>query len=149
MKILKYGIFVAVFSVLFFCARPLVGIRYAMSPSLPYKLFLSRPVKQITKNQYVTLEHPRSTLLVAKQIIGIAGDFVSVEGEKLLINGHECGTILKRSSSGIDYHAIATGKIPDGYVFAFAPHEESFDSRYQEFGLVKIEQIKERLWPLF
>lgn len=128
---------------------PLFGIRYTTSPSLPYKLFISRPVKHVNRNQYVAFEHPKTETLLAKQIIGVAGDEIAICDNRFYINAQDYGPILEKSTSGITLHPIAQAQIPDGYVFVYAPHEESFDSRYQEFGLVKMEQIQETLWPLF
>ena len=125
------------------------GVRYTVSESLPYKFFISRPCSHIVKNQYVAFEHPKSAVLVAKQVIGIAGDYISMQGGHLCINEQDYGHVLEISPSGMHLHPIAERRIPEGYVFVYAPNPESFDSRYQEFGLVKTEQLKETLWPIF
>jgi len=151
MKILKVSLlFFVTFLFGSFVTLPVVfGIRYTISSSLPYKIFISRPCTQAEKNRYVSLEHPGSDVLLAKQIIGVAGDCISIYQNHFYINDQDYGLIRMQSKSGNQMHPITQQKIPDGYVFVYAPHEESFDSRYEEFGLVKIEQIKETLWPLF
>lgn len=128
---------------------PIVGVRFTISPSLPYKFFISRPFTHPVKYQYVSLTHPKSDILLAKQIIGVPGDYISVKNDNLCINELAYGLILKTSKSGTQYHPIAEGEIPEGCVFVYAPHSDSFDSRYQEFGLVQMELLKETLWPLF
>ena len=60
-----------------------------------------------------------------------------------------CGVILKMSSSGKSYSPIQSGTIPEGYVYVCGSHPDSFDSRYAEFGLIRVENIREKLWPLF
>ena len=152
MKIFKL---ISIISTLFclliclFVIDPFFGVRYTVSESLPYKFFISRPCSHVVKNQYVAFEHPKSPVLVAKQVIGMAGDYISMQGDHLCINEQDYGHILEISQSGMHLHPTAEGQIPEGYVFVYGPHPESFDSRYQEFGLVKTEQLKETLWPLF
>ena len=101
------------------------------------------------KNQYISFEHPQLNILLAKQVIGIAGDCISIKDNHICINDQVYGDILERSKSGLDLHPIAEGIIPEGYLFVYAPHPDSFDSRYQEFGLVNQEHLKESLCPLF
>lgn len=127
---------------------PVFGIRFTVSPSLPYKVFISRSCTHIVKNQYVSFEHPQSNILLAKQVIGIAGDRISIQENQICINNQVYGNILERSKSGQHLHPIAEGIIPEGYLFVYAPHPDSFDSRYQEFGLVNQKHFKESLWPL-
>jgi conjugal transfer pilin signal peptidase TrbI len=132
-----------------FTIKPIFGIRYTVTPSLPYKLFISRPISSIKKSQYVTLAHPKSKILVAKQIVGLPGDEVIVRDHNLYLNDKQLGFILDHSKSGKKFNPIQEGKIPEGFVFLYAPHVDSFDSRYQEFGLVPVERLEEVLWPLF
>jgi conjugal transfer pilin signal peptidase TrbI len=149
MKKFRILTFVLAFVLMSSLATPLFGVRYTVSPSLPYKLFISRPSTQIHKNQYVTFEHPQSAILVAKQVIGVAGDHIAIHDQHLYVNEQDYGLILETSKSGLKLHPISDGEIPEGYLFAYAPHQESFDSRYQEFGLISTEQVREVLWPLF
>jgi conjugal transfer pilin signal peptidase TrbI len=128
---------------------PFFGIRYTISPSLPYKVFISRPIRHIKRNQYVSFNHLQAEILLAKQVIGVAGDEITICNNRFYVNAQDYGLILERSTCGIPVHPITQMRIPDDCVFVYAPHEESFDSRYQEFGLIPIKQLKETLWPLF
>ncbi len=128
---------------------PLFGIRINATQSLPYKLFLSKPISKLKKGQYVLFTHSHTSVPLVKQVLGTYGDVVSVHEGHICINGIKLGRILEHSKSGRSFTPIAEAQVKEGYVFVYAPHEESFDSRYEEFGLVKEEQIQETLWPIF
>ncbi len=130
-------------------ATPLFGIRFNVSPSLPNKLFISTPCHSPQRNQYVSIDHPPGKMPLAKKIIGIPGDTICVQNQHIYVNDQDYGLVLERSKSGMVLTPISVKEVPEGHIFAYAPHAESFDSRYQEFGLVKIEQIKEQLCPIF
>ncbi len=151
MKKVKIGIFLFVMCSFAYlaCCEPLFGIRYTVSPSLPYKVFISRPFKKLARDQYVSFLHPKSEVALAKQVVGLAGDHIAVVDASIRINGQDYGSIVAISKNGMPLSPIDDQEIPEGYVFVYAPHQESFDSRYQEFGLVAVDQLKESLWPLF
>ena len=73
-----------------------------------------------------------------KYIAGIEGDYVKREGNKIYVNEKLIGEAKK--DTGL--HPIDSKKIPEGYVFVKGTHEDSLDSRYQEFGLIKEDQLK-------
>lgn len=130
--------------------EPLFGIRQNISESLPYTYFLSRNVKGIQRNQYVSFIHPHSHLLIAKRIIGIPGDQIAYRNCHIFLNDKNYGKVLPKSNNtGLPLNPISEGMIPEGFVFVHASHPESFDSRYHEFGLIPITALKETLWPIF
>jgi conjugal transfer pilin signal peptidase TrbI len=133
----------------FFIQEPWFGIRCNVSDSLPFSFFLSTKLRDVQPHMYVALEHPKSSLLIAKQVIGLPGDLMTIRNQMLCINGVNYGSIRKTTRSGHPIDSIDGGVIPQGYVFVYAPHPDSYDSRYAEFGLVALSQIKEQLWPLF
>jgi conjugal transfer pilin signal peptidase TrbI len=126
-----------------------VGIRKNVSESLPFSYFLSTKLGEIKREMYVALEHPKSSFLLAKQVIGLPGDEITIRNQILYINDIACGVIQKKNRSNQPIDPIQEGKIPDGYLFVYALHPDSYDSRYADFGLVAISQLKEKLWPLF
>lgn len=151
---LKIAIITLAFIVLyvaidFFFQKSGIGIRKNVSDSLPFSFFLSTRLKEIQPRMYVALEHPKSSLLIAKQVIGLPGDCMTIRNQILYINDVSYGSIREKTRSGRPIEAIQDRIIPEGYVFVYAPHPDSYDSRYAEFGLVAKEQLKERLWPLF
>lgn len=122
--------------------KPFFGICINKTDSLPYKVFISRPLETLRKFSFVSLHHNATPNLLVKQVVGLAGDEIKYEGNHLFVNEYDCGTAHKLTP-------IQTGKIPEGYVFLHATHKDSFDSRYQEFGLIPMTQLEEELWPIF
>jgi len=59
------------------------------------------------------------------------------------------GKLLQKTKEGKPLHPIKNTIIPEGYVFVSTDHPHSFDSRYEEFGLVKQEHISGRCFGLF
>lgn len=49
--------------------------------------------------------------------------------------------LLERTSEGKPLTPISAASVPEGYVFVAGDNPNSFDSRYEEFGLVPIEKI--------
>lgn len=127
-------------------ATPIVGIRINSTDSMPYTLLLSRKgVDSPTKGMLVSFRHPKSIERLLKEVVGLSGDAIeNLEGH-ILVDGRDCGTPVRESS----LTAVDPGAIPEGYVYVYAPHPESFDSRYREFGLVAEDDLEEVLWPLF
>lgn len=144
------SVFMGIYATAHFLVKePLIGIRQNVSDSLPYSFFLSTRIGIIKSQMFVSFEHPKSAIPLAKQIIGLPGDFVTIKNKTLYINERCYGLIQERTSAGDPIHPIPEGKIPEGYLFVYASHPKSFDSRYEEFGLVAISALMEALWPLF
>jgi conjugal transfer pilin signal peptidase TrbI len=128
------------------------NLRINYTKSLPYYLFMSCPLnpkEHLTKNSYVGFTHVNKKTKIAKKIIGIPGDKVTIHGNEFWINDTNYGSLRSQTSKNIALIPIEEKIIPPGYLFVYADHPQSFDSRYQAFGLVAINQIEEQLWPLF
>ena len=125
------------------------GLRLNRSTSLPFVVFFSKKIESLEKGKYVAFTHPKTGLTLAKQIVGIPGDFIQIQNQHAFINGQDYGIIKTVSPSGTLITPIAEGCIPKNYLFVHAPHENSFDSRYSEFGLVNIDWLQEELWPIY
>lgn len=83
-------------------------------------------------------ERKESKFTFIKYIAGMEGDDVRREGNKVYVNDELIGEA--KEDSGL--HPIDSKKIPEGYVFVRGTHEDSLDSRYQEFGLIKEENLR-------
>ena len=125
------------------------GIRINTSDSLPYWVFLSKPFKSVQRGDYVSFQHPLNRMNLVKRVVGLPGDRIERAGDYLLCGGFNCGQVLFMSPSGKLMTPVNEQIIPDGCVFVHATHPESFDSRYEDFGFVRIGSIEEQLWPLF
>lgn len=98
--------------------------------------------------KYVETKKP-----LAKRVIGLPGDLMERGGEgiRLIPKNTNLSPILllllKQTSKGDPLTPLSLFSIPEGYVFVAGDHPKSFDSRYEEFGLVSIENIDGRaLW---
>jgi len=125
-------------------------LKFNRSKSLPHTLFFSKKPKTISRGMYVSLVHPEMpSILIGKLIAGVPGDSIEIKGKSIFVNNQYLGEIKTRSKSGKNYRPIQDTVISEGHIFLFAPCEDSFDSRYQEFGLAEISWVKEELWPIF
>lgn len=127
-----------------------VGLRKNTTESLPFSFFISYQGNASKKGSYVSIQHPKSpSILLAKRIAGVAGDKISISEHYIFINGQNFGRIKDSFSNGETLTPIQEETIPKGYIFAYASHPNSFDSRYEDFGLIDTNNIREVLWPLF
>jgi conjugal transfer pilin signal peptidase TrbI len=138
------------FQVICVCIAAFVYIN--ITPSLPYTIFIANYFsKELTKGAYCAVKRgviaPEKLL---KQIMGVPGDILEVKEDKVFINDKFIAQLVKKSSrSGTVYHAISSQIIPNDKYFLFASHKESYDSRYEEFGLVDIKNIEREVWPIY
>jgi conjugal transfer pilin signal peptidase TrbI len=126
-------------------------IRWNLSHSLPGRMFIGTTWDFTPKRgDIVSFDHPMFPAPIAKVVVGVAGDFVDMLSGHAIVNGSDRGIILDKSPrSGKPLIPIEPCIIPEGYIYVWAPHLESFDSRYQDIGLIHISRIKERLWCVF
>lgn len=86
---------------------------------------------------------------IIKQIVGVEGDKVWYTNDGCLwVNDRKIGFLKLYSQKNQVLTPILTQFIPEGYVFVYSDHEWSFDSRYQELGLVPISALKGKVIPL-
>lgn len=122
-------------------------IRWNLSESLPHKMYFGTSIKlQHKVGDIITFDHPKFPVPLAKIIVGMPGDTIAIKNNRVYVGGIERGSILRLHHS---YAPIASQIIPDGYVYVWAPHPKSLDSRYQMLGLVKQSDILETLWPIY
>jgi conjugal transfer pilin signal peptidase TrbI len=138
------------FSVDLLCHDLKYGIKINRSESLPFTVFFSsKGCSEVQRDSYVFFQHPDMTKPLAKKVAGVAGDSIVLSLGHVLINGKSYGEVLSHSKSGTKLTPISKGVIPEGFVFMSSFHPDSFDSRYQEFGLISVDAVKGELWPLF
>lgn len=124
-------------------------IRINSTNSLPFYVFSTSHLDSIERGDYVSLIHHLSYQDLFKQVVGLPGDKILINDQQAFVNGINCGHIYPLSPSGKSLSPISDGIIPEGFIYVHATHPESFDSRYAEFGLVALDQLKEKLWPIF
>lgn len=92
--------------------------------------------------------HRKGELFV-KFLAGAPGDEVVRQGRTFSINGKELGSAKTVSLSGAALEAAEPGVIPEGYLYAYAPHKDALDSRYALMGLVPQSSVIGRAIKLF
>ncbi len=125
-----------------------VRLIYLTSESIPYKYCVQfyniKPEKgDLCVFDYypkgkTRKESKESRFTFIKYIAGVEGDYVKREGNKIYVNEKLIGEA--KEDTGL--HPIDSKEIPKGYVFVRGTHEDSLDSRYEEFGLVKEENLR-------
>ena len=128
-----------------------VGFYTNESESLPFKLFLVLKKATPHKEDYAVFSHPWFQKDLIKQVVGVEGDDVRIAPDKTIwVGGQKLGSFINTTSSGTKLTPLKfSGCIPEGYVFVASPHERSFDSRYEEMGLLTVKDLKARAIPLF
>ena len=130
------------------CFNDHVQILKNQSESLPYKVFLYFPKMTPKKGDITVLKYDGKNLI--KRIIGEQGDFIQYDKNKnLYVGDFNVGPLEEKDRYERPLYGIDEGYIPNGFVFLYAPHKRSFDSRYDTLGLVEREDLRGRAIPLF
>lgn len=117
--------------------------------SMPQHYFLQiLPIKPAINNYTVVFSdwyHGQ----VIKKIIGIGGDRIGYDqNNQMFVNNFKVGVPHCVTSDGRRLHPTPAQIIPQGYVFLYSEHIKSFDSRYQELGLVPLSKLQGLVIPL-
>ncbi len=77
-----------------------------------------------------------------KKLGGGEKDIIQVTTDnRVYVSSVERGTAKKTSLTGLPLNVIAAQAIPKGKFYAYGEHKDSFDSRYQEIGLIDEKDI--------
>lgn len=122
--------------------------------SLPQKLFIIKIGTLPAKNDYALFYAPVTSTLkqtdtIIKKVIGVSNDIVIKQGQAFYINGKKIAVAKTHSLKGRPLQTGAVGMIPKGKYFAWTPHIDSYDSRYDEIGLIDERTIIGVAYPLF
>ena len=83
-----------------------------------------------------------------KQVVGVPGDFVTVEGRTFSINGKRVGIAKTADKEGRPVEAALPGIIPAGHYFVTTPSPDSLDSRYRIIGLIPKSRLVGQAFPV-
>jgi conjugal transfer pilin signal peptidase TrbI len=87
--------------------------------------------------------------LMFKSIRGVSGDAIETLEQTVNINGVPVAQALLVSATGTPLKTIQAQTIPPGFFFVTNPARNSFDSRYDAFGLVSKDAIVGRAHKVF
>ncbi len=72
-----------------------------------------------------------------------------VRNNEYFINGRFIGTAKDYSKAGVLTKKTKSGVIPEGRYFVYAPHKDSFDSRYEEIGWISNSEVIGHAYPIY
>lgn len=84
--------------------------------------------------------------IFTKRVIGLPGDYITRDKAHLTLKAQNGAfaiilPLLNQTKEGKPLTPLSFEVVPQGYFFVTGDHLRSFDSRYEEFGLVKKENI--------
>jgi len=77
-----------------------------------------------------------------RRVAGMPGDAVTFDDREVFVDGESQGVAKYNTKSGAPLTVLNVEIIPDGFVYLAGDVPDSFDSRYEEFGLFPINGIK-------
>ena len=148
LKTVKEAIFILLGLMLVYgyCAHSFIIVANT-TESLPYRFFVlnKHAIPRTTvpqKDRYVLFTHEKTNISMIKHVKGVPGSTIRLDAHRNLWVDDFCvGVVRDTTSTGKPLSPIHARIVPEGFVFVYATHERSFDSRYQEMGLVPISAI--------
>jgi conjugal transfer pilin signal peptidase TrbI len=130
--------------------------RVNLSPSMPWTLAKVEYGRLPNIGEFMLYEY-RGTMVglpsrtFFKQVAGGPGDRIRVVGRTVWVGNNLIGEAMSHTRAGrpLSVISISDGAIPDGFLFAKGEHASSFDSRYQESGLVPLDAVIGVAHPVF
>lgn len=150
---LKLCYFIALFTPLFIALVSVFGLNYQISRfnntySLPHGLFITNPFEAPIKcGDYIVFNHIASPDRVIKKVLGVEGDVIGHNANRVWVHEQQL-TLKSTRRNGTILTPLKTSVVPKGMVFVAGEHVDSFDSRYEEFGLVPLSDVRGRVWPV-
>ena len=119
-----------------------------LSSSLPYKLFFATFGKLPNSRDQIFLFTAKNNILYQadqvfiKRVGGLPGDVITIKDHDFYINNQRIGKAKEYALEGqkLTMASIAC-VIPKGKYFAYTSHKDSYDSKYQEIGLIDEKNI--------
>lgn len=119
-----------------------IKLIHLTSESIPYKYCFQLNGVSPEKGDLCVFDYhsksKNSKFTFVKYLVGVEGDKIKRMGEKIYINEEFVCEV--NPASGLT--PIEDSVIPPGRVFVVGTHKDSLDSRYEEFGLIKVSDLK-------
>jgi len=120
--------------------------------SLPQKIFIiKKGTPSFDKGDYILFrkrsiaEYNRPFI---KRVAAVEGDKIKIQDHRFYINDFYLATAKSQNLKGETTNLIEEGTVPQGKYFVYAPHKNSFDSRYKEVGLVDDSDVLGIAYPI-
>ena len=117
--------------------------------SLPIKTFIHLPHHPPKKGEYTLINSAWYRGRLIKKIVAEAGERIFYDEQGHLWAGSvKIGGLHQLSKDGKELTPLAEQVIPEDHVFVHAPHPRSFDSRYEQLGLIHKNALQGRALPV-
>ncbi|MGB0906888.1 MAG: S26 family signal peptidase [Maricaulaceae bacterium] len=128
-------------------------LKLTKTQSVDYSVFLltDSDGSRIERDQYIAIlapNNPSAGVEYVKQVVGLPGDEIKTQGRDVYVNGVLRGKAKTHSLKGRELEMISAGIIPEGFIYVFADHKDSYDSRYKEIGLVPLKLVTASARPV-
>lgn len=121
------------------------GYARNISSSLPHKNFFIVKNKNIKVGDYILFKAPKNSaydgMFLIKQVLGGNGDKVAVKSCDVFINDKLAATAKTHTKAGQPLTVASDAQITNGSYFVVNAHQDSYDSRYLDFGLIHEKDI--------
>ena len=122
--------------------------------SLPQKVWVMVLHQKPKRNDFVAFKPSVKSglpvdIILHKQVLGVAGDRVSLKGRDFYINGAFISTAKTHALTGEPLTLGPTGTLKEGQYYVSTPHKDSFDSRYEKMGWINVGELLGVLYPLW
>jgi conjugal transfer pilin signal peptidase TrbI len=125
--------------------NPFIELRFNTTESLPGTLYLIKKYENPRVGDVVAFYPPESATgkwrVFIKVVRGQGGDVVRLDGRDFYINGEYLATAKEYSLAGKALEVGYDGAIPNGHFFLWTPHNDSYDSRYADVGLIPESRV--------
>ena len=144
---------------LFIDPIPRLPLLFNLTPSLPYRIaLLQHGPRPLQRGDFIVFSFDGEAQgrypglrgqPFFKIVRGLPGDTVTVAGRQVAVNGEIVGMAKTQAYDHRPLAPIAPTIIPPAHYYVQGTSPDSFDSRYQESGLVRAEQVIGVVRPLF
>lgn len=152
-RLVRYLCILGAFILIGYAASPWVKIGFNGTNSVEGYVFLivknNNPVRGELMAFWPKENQFYKSIWFVKYAKGMPGDVIEIKDRSFYINGEYVGDAKLKSKTNVDLHMISPGVIPFGHYFAWTPHKDSFDSRYEEIGLVSEASVIGRAYRIF
>lgn len=141
---------------LILAVTPWYGLKWNASASLDGYLYLIEMHTHIDRGDIILFKTPQNALHndhdFGKYVAGVSGDSIVVKGREFYSGDKYLGLAKTHSLEGVPLKpSMAEGEhiIPDGMYFVWTHHKDSYDSRYEDIGLIENRAVIGRLHRIF